>query len=139
MSVPPLAAALVAALTTLTLGGCDYTEVEIDKQSPTAPCQDVADTLASLAFACGANHDRANARYDLFFEQYQCVAYDPVTTPFEQLWHCSFTLSQLPCDTVDAYGTDYDRYFALSPACPIIIRRADGSALPGGFALEAAQ
>lgn len=130
----------VAILAAAALIGCgDYSEVEIDKQSPTAPCQDVADTLASLAFACGANHARANARYHHFFDNYQCVAYDPTTTPFEELWHCSYSISQLDCATVDEYGTDFDRYFTLSPACPLIIRRADGSGLPGGFALEAAQ
>lgn len=125
--------ALVALIAAHAVGCDDSSSVDVDKQSPTAPCVDVGDTLASLTFACGGNHQRANARYALFFDEYQCVAYDPATTPFEELWHCSFMISQLDCATVREYGTDFERFLALSPACPIIIRHADGSPLPGGL------
>lgn len=123
----------------LPLVACDYTRVDVATQDSTAPCKDVAGVIAARTFACGGGHDRANARYDLFFEEYRCIPWDPLTTPYEELWHCSFEVGQLTCPDVRAFGDDFERYFAASPACPLIIRHADGTALPGGFVVEATE
>lgn len=110
---------------------CDYTRVDVETQSDTAPCEDVAGIIAARTFDCGGGHDGANDRYDLFFESFKCIAWDPATTPYEELWHCSLKVGQLSCDDVRRFGDDLEQWLTASPACPIIIARADGTELPG--------
>lgn len=125
----------LAALATLLFGvGCDYTRVEVATQDSTSACRDLAGVVSARTFACEADHDLANARYDLFFERYRCIEWDPVTTPYEELWHCSFTVGQLECADVRAYGDDLDRWLSVSAACPLLVERSDGTSLPGGIA-----
>lgn len=128
-----MARLFIAGLCAAALAGCDYSRVDVATQDGTAPCDDVAGVIAARTFACGGGHKRANARHDLFYDDFECIAWDPVTTPFRELWHCSFEVGQIGCGDVRAFGDDLERWFARSPACPLIIRRADGSALPGGF------
>lgn len=130
----PIAALLTAALLTAgLLAGCDYTRVDVATQGPTAACEDAAGVISARTFACGASHDEANARYDAFFEAYRCIEWDPVVTPYEEMWHCSYAIGQLECDAVQAYGDDLDAWMAESPACPLLVERRDGTPLPGGI------
>ncbi len=125
-------ARLALALAALALG-CDYTRVDIDTQGSTAACDDLAGVISARTFACAADHDAANARYDAFFASYRCIEWDPVTTPYEELWHCSLAVGRLDCDTIAGYGDDLDRWLASSPACPLLVERSDGTSLPGGI------
>ena len=126
----------VRVLPLVGLLACDYSRVDVATQGPTAACDDLAGVISARSFACGAGHDGANARYDLFYDRYRCVEWDPVTTPYEELWHCSFAVGQLDCDTVRSHGDDLDRWLAASAACPLLVQRVDGTPLPGGVSGE---
>lgn len=126
-------------LLALSLLGCDYTRVEVATQGATAACDDLAGVISARTFTCLADHDKANARYDDFFDAYRCIEWNPVTSPYEELWHCSFEVGQLDCDAVKAYGDDLDRWLSASPACPLLVERADGTPLPGGIDVGGAQ
>lgn len=124
----------LAALSIGLIASCDYTRVDVATQGPTAACDDLAGVIAARSFACGAGHDGANARYEAFYAQYRCIEWDPVTTPYDELWHCSFQVGQLDCEAVEARGDDLDLWLAESAACPLLVERIDGTPLPGGIA-----
>lgn len=38
----------------------------------------------------------------------------------EDLYDCAFAISSLPCDVVEDFGDDLERYMEISPGCPLV-------------------
>ena len=130
---------LAVVLGLVLMAGCDYSRVNLEAQSATAACRDAASVIAGRTFDCTADPNLGNDRYDLFFDLYECIPRDPAKVPYDELYHCSLMVGALTCEQVKAFGDDLDRWLSASPACPLIIERADGTPLPGGIVTEGGQ
>ncbi|MCB9779874.1 MAG: hypothetical protein H6742_15015 [Alphaproteobacteria bacterium] len=126
----------MTALLLATVLGCGTTMRPVEG---TLPCEDTAVAISRRTFECTADRDLANARYDLFFEQYTCKTVDfetDVDAPWYDViedapgdwFHCSWAVGELPCELVEEYGDDLDRWLSASPVCPYVIDGIGGGA-----------
>ncbi|MCC6899442.1 MAG: hypothetical protein IT377_10735 [Polyangiaceae bacterium] len=93
------------------------------------PCRDVALSIAQRTMDCTEDADLSQARLDAFHERYSCIEVDVAKDDVGNLYHCSSMVSGMTCAEVKQAGDDLDQWLAVSPACPLIVRRADGSTL----------
>ena len=113
--------------------GCAWL-VPVDGDSP---CREAGYAIARRTFECTADADLANARYDLFLAETECIplTYDEqgnVTSgpgagsgvKAEDTYHCAFLLGELACEVVEALGDDIDAWLASSDACAYVIEEA---------------
>lgn len=101
----------------------------IEKLPKDQPCKDVALSIAQRTMDCTDDADLAQQRLDAFDERYSCVEVDVAKDDVGNLYHCSSAVGGMTCAEVDQAGDDLDQWFTVSPACYIVIHRADGSPL----------
>lgn len=122
----------------LWLVGCASMEVLPKDQ----PCIEAGYAISRRTFDCTADADLANARYLQFQDEYECVpipgwhrvqdgisvggvlVYDDTGRPrieAQDYFHCSFAISQLPCEAVEAFGDDLSLWLSASDACGWIV------------------
>lgn len=115
-----------------TLGSCTgYRPIP-----PDHPCREAAYAIAARTEECTGDVPLALDRFEAFEDTYVCLAVEvgdgsDLIAP-EDLYDCAWAIRELPCELVDTYGDDLDRYLALSDACTWIVARRDGKALPAG-------
>lgn len=128
----------------LLLGACAAMRVLPKDQ----PCIEAGYAISRRTFECTADPDLANARYLQFQDEYTCVpipdwyriddgisvngllTYDDTGRPrieAQDYFHCSFAISQLPCEAVEAFGDDLSRWLASSDACGWIVEPKGGA------------
>ena len=103
-----------------------------------APCAEVGYAISRRTFECTGDDGLANQRYRDFKDAYACreldwdfssdTAYIYAEIPGEasRYFHCSFTIGELPCELVEAYGDDFEQWLTASVACPLVVE-ASGS------------
>ena len=123
----------IAALA-VALAGCRSLTVLPDD----AACVDAGYAISRRTFECTGDPALADARFDRYRRDYVCRDLPPAPdrdVPFtqrdtsdsgvevapEDLFHCSYAISLLPCELVDEYGDDLDRWLATSDACGWIV------------------
>jgi hypothetical protein len=117
----------------LTLLSCGW----LDRVDPDSPCEETAYAISRRTYECTGDGDLANARYDAFFEQFECIPleydeYGEVTSGpgantgvlAEDTYHCAFTLGELACERVEELGDDLAAWLELSNACAYVIKEA---------------
>lgn len=99
-----------------------------------APCREVGYSIAWRTFACTNDADLANARYEQFTSQYECieVGFPEVDAENQYLldaqdnpanwFHCAFVVGELACELVDDYGDDLDAWLESSDSCGRVVR-----------------
>ena len=114
------------------LAGCS----NLKQMPPDLPCREAAFAIASRTEECTGDLELASARVDAFQETYTCIAVDTTDPVFdgpaiavEDLFDCSFSIRELPCELVEEYGDDLELYLLNSPSCTWIIARNDGEPL----------
>jgi len=106
---------------------------------PDLPCREAAFAMAARTEECTGNLELANKRVDLFFKDYVCIDADvtdpemnnPAVHPLDW-FNCAFAIREMPCELVEEYGNDIDRYLTQSDACTWVIARKDGKNLGAG-------
>lgn len=113
----------------LWMAGCGHTLRPVEG---TLPCEDTAVAISRRTYECTGDGDLANARYELFWEQYSCVEVD-LSSDLDGAWytalesapgdwfHCAWAVGELACELVDAYGDDLDLWLSASPVCPYVV------------------
>lgn len=98
----------------------------------TLPCEDTAVAISRRTYECTGDSDLANARYELFFQQYTCVEVD-LETELAEAWydtlesapgdwfHCAWAVGELACELVEDYGDDLSLWLSASPVCPYVV------------------
>ena len=111
---------------------------------PEQACLEAGYAISARTFDCTGDPELANERYLAFERRYDCVpppewhvegtvttfiAGDTGQLPFAppDAFHCSYAIRQLPCELVETYGADLDRWLAASNACAWVVEPA-GSA-----------
>lgn len=92
-------------------------------------CKEVAWAIAGRTQECTGDSDLSRTRYELFFEKYTCVEYaiedyDSAPIAYQNLFHCPLAIRALPCELVQDYGDDLDRWLTASPVCPYLVEPA---------------
>lgn len=108
--------------------GCSHNLVELP---PDQPCLDAGYNIAARTFECTGDADLANARFEVFRDQFRCKPVDVQTDPVDEYFHCSVAIGALSCDQVDRFGDNIACWMSVSSACPYIIEYADGRSLGG--------
>ena len=116
-----------ALLAALALGGCQLIEPMPGDQ----PCKEVGWAIAARTHACTGDVELANARYEDFSDQNDCVEWTADderlgAVPPEDLFSCAFTIRNLPCETVTELGDDLDAWLALDEGCAYVVQPAGG-------------
>ena len=126
----------------LLLGGCATLEPLPDTQ----PCLEAGYAIARRTFECTGDGDLANARYEAFEQQYECIPIgdffvdtgivtkylqatdtaDPGVFP-PDYFHCALAIDGLACEKVAEFGDDLDQWLAVSNACAYVVQPAGGS------------
>ena len=106
----------------------------LDAVDPEAPCLEAGYAIAWRTYDCTGDADLANARYERFAENYECIAIDYPEIDAEGLtllenaknpgnyFHCAFLIGELACELVDQYGDDIDQWLATSETCDLVVR-----------------
>lgn len=123
-----------------TLAGCASLEA-LPKDSP---CTEAGYAISRRTFECTGDGDLANARFEAFEKQYQCIELPDwyvdtgVVTQYIQpegsggalhppdYFHCAFAISLLPCELVTDYGDDLSKWLQSSNACDYVIEPKRG-------------
>ena len=125
----------------LVLGGCASLHPLPEDQA----CLDAGYAISRRTLECTNDADLANARFELFVEQYRCkplpeytkdtgivtIYLRPEDTGLvgvspPDFFHCGFAIQQLACELVEDYGDDLWRYLEASDACPWIVEPKGG-------------
>lgn len=88
-------------------------------------CREVGYAIAGRTVQCTGESSLAEARFDALLAGYTCR---PVSGESfgedtagrvapQELFHCPLAIRNLPCEKVDEYGDDLDRWLEASPAC----------------------
>lgn len=93
------------------------------------PCRDVGISIAQRTMDCTSDEKLARERADAFDERYSCIDVDVAKDDVGNLYHCSSMVGGMTCGEVEKAGDDLDQWLTVSPACGLVIRRADGSPL----------
>lgn len=122
----------------LLLSACASMEVLPKDQ----PCIEAGYAISRRTFDCTGDSELANARYLQFESQYECIpipdwhreqdeiavggvlVYEDTARPrieAQDYFHCSFAISQLPCEAVETFGDDLSLWLAASDACGWIV------------------
>ncbi len=128
-----------ALLLAAAIGGCR----SLVALPPDAPCVDAGYAISRRTFECTGDPDLANARFERYRREYDCLEPPPAPNPDlaftqidsghtavvvapEDLYHCSFAISLLACELVESYGDDLDQWLASSDACAWVAAPAEG-------------
>jgi len=118
----------------LPTGGC----ITLRIMAPDLPCREAAVAIASRTERCTGDIELANTRYEAFEDTYECIAVEvgdpafdgPALSP-DDVFDCARAIRDMPCELVETYGDDLDRWLMVSNACPWVVARRDG--LPIGL------
>lgn len=91
------------------------------------PCKNAFYAVASRTHACTGDSDLSNDRYEAVDKRYKCTINGEPTLP---QFLCASAINNLTCEQVKRYDDDYERWFAASAECSLIMVHADGSKLP---------
>jgi hypothetical protein len=80
-------------------------------------CRDTGYAIAARTLDCEGDSDVAEARYNAFLEDYECLVKDLQRDPVDVYYHCVAEISAASCTQVRRFEDDLPRYLALSPAC----------------------
>lgn len=101
------------------LAGCPTT------LAPDDVCKEVGYAIAGRSEECTGRTDDAEARYEAFAADYTCAELDLVDTGAavraEDLYACPLAIRELPCELVEDYGDDLDRWLTASPVCAVLV------------------
>jgi hypothetical protein len=97
-------------------------------------CKEVGYAIAGRTQECTGDADAAQSRFEALDADYSCVAHDPTDTAdapgdtgrfiqTQDLYACPLAIRNLPCELVDDYADDLDRWLTASPICQFIVER----------------
>lgn len=129
----PVAALLLVAASLVTAGaGCEE-QLAVDEA-----CRDVGYSIASRHYDCSGDASYANAQYESFMKQHQCLL-DSESHPSTTHYTCSSGIMALMCEQIEVLGLNYDQWLAHGGAgCTEVYLAADGGPLPEPIPFPAA-
>jgi hypothetical protein len=93
--------------------------------APDQPCQEAGFAIARRTEECTGDRELANARYEAFGRDWECIETRPDDPEFSgiaaDLYGCAATITSLSCDTVDEFGDDLSLWLTVDPACGYIV------------------
>ncbi len=123
MSLRPLVA--LAAL-----AGCD----SISPMPVDLPCREAGYAIAARTAECTGDIALGERRYERYRAQFACIEWsadDPAlwdtgNVGAEDLFSCSFTIRNLPCEVVADLGDDIEAWLSTDPGCTWVAREKGG-------------
>ena len=109
-----------------------------------SPCVETGYAIARRTFDCTGDGDLANARFERFERQFECIELPEwfvdtgQATKYLQTggsgaslsppdyYHCAFAIELLSCELVRDYGDDLGQWLNSSNACAYVIAPAGG-------------
>lgn len=104
--------AALALLGWLTSCGESYRGMPTDQV-----CRDTGYAIAARTLDCEGDRDLADARYESFRENYECLVRDLERDPVDVYYHCVAEISGADCTQIARFKNNLSRYLRLSPAC----------------------
>jgi hypothetical protein len=115
----------------LLASGCGAMDLVDDDSA----CLEAGYAISRRTYECTADPDLANARFEKFSANYQCIPMPDWSDGLQEdepyppdLYHCAWVIGELACEWVDAYGDDIAAWLNSSPACAYVIEPAGGGA-----------
>lgn len=96
------------------------------------PCKEVGWAIASRTHDCTGDVALANDRHAAFDDRAECIEWeadDPALDEIgaEDLFSCAFTLRNLPCETIEALGDDFEAWLETDEACAYVVSLKGGA------------
>jgi hypothetical protein len=112
------------------LAGCSW--MAFDELDPNQPFYEAAYAIAWVTEECTGDRAAANARYERFMAEYQCIPHAPADdlaagSGPEQLYACSDAIDALDCETATAFGDDFASWLSVSDACSWVAEPKGGA------------
>ena len=112
------------ALLFVLVSGCCAPQQDIDADQA---CKDVPIALSSRTMQCTSDLDRSVNMGNHFDGKFNCTANDVNLTA--KYYQCPVFLNKLPCDAIEEYGEDYEKYLGMNLACRLLFINKDGSTI----------
>ena len=91
------------------------------------PCFEAQTAIAARYEECTGDTDAALALHDQVGVETECRWPDAPAFEGQEgelaagVYECAFAIRNLPCELVEAYGTDIDAWLTAAPVCPLLL------------------